>query len=125
MADVKQEIQMDEQVIEKSDLVDQHGVLHVADIIHIHATPEQEARVLRKIDRVYKKSFPLVLQKVNSNICNSILPLMGFCYMLQYTDKISLGFSTQLGLMADLVCIKLSFRPSLGFMMKITNLYLH
>jgi hypothetical protein len=28
---------------------------------------------------------------------------MGFCYMLQYTDKVTLGYSTQLGLREDLV----------------------
>jgi hypothetical protein len=37
---------------------------------------------------------------------NSILPLMGFCYMLQFMDKVSLGYSTQLGLVKDLVCLE-------------------
>ncbi|KAE8443146.1 hypothetical protein EG329_002315 [Mollisiaceae sp. DMI_Dod_QoI] len=65
------------------DDIDSRSSIQVGDIIHVHATPEQEARVLRKIDWF-------------------ILPLMGFCYMLQYTDKVSLGYSTQLGLMKDL-----------------------
>jgi hypothetical protein len=34
---------------------------------------------------------------------NSIIPLMGVCYMLQYMDKATLGFTTQLGLPTDLV----------------------
>lgn len=29
---------------------DSHSIIQVGDIIHVHATPEQEARVLRKID---------------------------------------------------------------------------
>lgn len=38
-------------------------------------------------------------------IDGSILPLMGFCYMLQFMDKVSLGYSTQLGLIKDLVSL--------------------
>jgi hypothetical protein len=33
---------------------DSDSDIQVADIIHVHATPEQEARVLKKIDRLYK-----------------------------------------------------------------------
>jgi hypothetical protein len=33
-----------------------------------------------------------------------MIPLMGFCYMLQYMDKLVLSQSTLLGILADLVC---------------------
>ncbi|EHK25581.1 uncharacterized protein TRIVIDRAFT_31825 [Trichoderma virens Gv29-8] len=58
-------------------------VIHVADVLRVEATAEQEARVLRKID-LY------------------ILPLMGVCYMLQYMDKVTLSYATQLGILTDL-----------------------
>ncbi|KAK4888351.1 hypothetical protein LTR27_012760 [Elasticomyces elasticus] len=57
--------------------------IKVGDLIEVHATPEEEAKVLAKIDRF-------------------ILPLMGVCQMLQYMDKVTLGFTTQLGLTKDL-----------------------
>ena len=31
---------------------DGHSDIQVGDILHVHATPEQEARVLKKIDRL-------------------------------------------------------------------------
>lgn len=34
---------------------------------------------------------------------DSILPIMGTCYMLQYMDKVTLGYTTQLGLPEQLV----------------------
>jgi hypothetical protein len=33
----------------------------------------------------------------------SIIPLMGFCYMLQYMDKLALSQATLLGLRQDVV----------------------
>ncbi|KAL7949501.1 major facilitator superfamily domain-containing protein [Trichoderma barbatum] len=57
--------------------------IHVSDILHADASPKQEARMLRKIDFY-------------------ILPLMGVCYMLQYMDKASLAYATQLGIIKDL-----------------------
>lgn len=33
---------------------------------------------------------------------NSIIPVMGLCYMLQYMDKVTLGYATQLNLQSDL-----------------------
>jgi hypothetical protein len=80
---------------------DIHSVIQVGDIIHIHATPEEEARVLRKID--WLSVFPPHGPELSPLTYGSIPPLMGFCYMLQYTDKVSLGYSTQLGLIEDLV----------------------
>lgn len=32
-----------------------------------------------------------------------MIPLMGFCYLLQYMDKLALSSSTLLGLLQDLV----------------------
>ncbi|KAL4883895.1 major facilitator superfamily domain-containing protein [Aspergillus karnatakaensis] len=55
----------------------------VAEILHAEATPEEEKRILRKIDL-------------------HIIPVMGLCYMLQYMDKVSLGYATQLNLRTDL-----------------------
>ncbi|KAJ4863156.1 major facilitator superfamily domain-containing protein [Trichoderma breve] len=57
--------------------------IHVSDVLRVEPTPEQEARVVRKID-VY------------------ILPLMGICYMLQLMDKSTLSYATQLGILKDL-----------------------
>lgn len=53
MAEVNHKDQVEEQVVEKADFDDHHGILQVADIIHVHATQEQEAKVLRKIDLLY------------------------------------------------------------------------
>jgi hypothetical protein len=36
--------------------IESNSDIHVADIIHVHATLEQEAKVLKKIDRLYKPS---------------------------------------------------------------------
>ncbi|EXJ86629.1 hypothetical protein A1O3_03582 [Capronia epimyces CBS 606.96] len=60
-----------------------HAGVDVADVVHVHATPEQEKKVLRKIDL-------------------HIIPIMATCYMLQYMDKVTLGYTTQLGLPTDL-----------------------
>ena len=60
----------------------------------MQATPEQEARVLKKIDRLYENPMNLIE-----------LPMMEFCYMLHYADNVSVGYSTQLGLVKDLVAL--------------------
>ncbi|KAL3433715.1 MFS general substrate transporter [Aspergillus tetrazonus] len=46
-------------------------------------TPEEDKRILWKIDL-------------------HIIPVMGLCYMLQYMDKVTLGYATQLNLRTDL-----------------------
>ncbi|KAL6702208.1 major facilitator superfamily domain-containing protein [Trichoderma pleuroticola] len=73
---------------DKGSLSDSSGVkdgtqIHVSDVLQVESTPEQEARVVRKID-LY------------------ILPLMGICYMLQLMDKVTLSYATQLGILTDL-----------------------
>ncbi|KAL4787060.1 major facilitator superfamily domain-containing protein [Aspergillus varians] len=55
----------------------------VIEVLHAEATPEEEKKVLRKIDL-------------------HIIPVMGLCYMLQYMDKVTLGYATQLNLRTDL-----------------------
>lgn len=73
-----------EQLAEKGvDVSQAKDGIQVAQVLDIQVTHEETARVLSKIDR-------------------TILPLMGFCYMLQFMDKVSLGYSTQLGLIKDL-----------------------
>ncbi|CZR53396.1 related to permease of the major facilitator superfamily [Phialocephala subalpina] len=64
------------------DLTLQQSGIQIGEILSA-VTDEEDRKVLRKIDRF-------------------ILPLMGFCYMLQFMDKVSLGYSTQLGLVKDL-----------------------
>ncbi|KAL2816615.1 MFS general substrate transporter [Aspergillus cavernicola] len=55
----------------------------VVEVLQAEATPEEEKRIIRKIDL-------------------HIIPVMGLCYMLQYMDKVTLGYATQLNLRADL-----------------------
>ncbi|KAL4900896.1 hypothetical protein BDW74DRAFT_187977 [Aspergillus multicolor] len=55
----------------------------VVEALQAEATPDEEKRVLRKIDL-------------------HIIPVMGLCYMLQYMDKVTLGYATQLNLRTDL-----------------------
>ncbi|KAL2830983.1 MFS general substrate transporter [Aspergillus pseudoustus] len=55
----------------------------VIGVLQAEATPEEEKRILRKIDW-------------------HIIPVMGLCYMLQYMDKVTLGYATQLNLRQDL-----------------------
>jgi hypothetical protein len=43
-------------------------------------------------------------KRVLHKIDYCIIPLMGFCYMLQYMDKLALSQGTLLGLRSDLVC---------------------
>ncbi|KAL4809896.1 MFS general substrate transporter [Aspergillus unguis] len=57
--------------------------IQVVEVLQAEATPEKEKKVLRKIDL-------------------HIIPVMCFCYMLQYMDKVTLGYSTQLNLREDL-----------------------
>jgi hypothetical protein len=47
---------------------------------------------------------------------------MGFCYMLQYVDKVSLGYSTQLGLMKDLVRLQCSKKKQGRSLIKVSGL---
>jgi hypothetical protein len=46
-------------------------------------------------------------KRVLHKIDYCIIPLMGFCYMLQYMDKLALSQGTLLGLRTDLVCFGL------------------
>ena len=48
----------------------------------------EDKRVLRRIDLI-------------------IIPLMGFCYMLQFMDKLALSQATLLGLRQDLVSLSI------------------
>ncbi|KAL1882465.1 hypothetical protein Plec18167_002881 [Paecilomyces lecythidis] len=56
----------------------------LGEALEISATFEEERKVLRKIDWI-------------------MIPLMGFCYMLQYMDKLAISQATLLGLRQDLV----------------------
>ena len=40
------------------------------------------------------------------------MPIMAVCYMLQLLDKVILGYTTQLGLISDLVRLTLKFTPT-------------
>ncbi|KAH8429143.1 uncharacterized protein LDX57_006813 [Aspergillus melleus] len=55
----------------------------VVEVLHAEATPKEEKAILRKIDM-------------------HIIPVMAVCYMLQYMDKVTLGYATQLNIRADL-----------------------
>ncbi|KAK4921797.1 hypothetical protein LTR66_016644 [Elasticomyces elasticus] len=61
----------------------QHSEFQLADIIDLQPTDEEYAKLLRKIDFV-------------------LMPVMCACYMLQLLDKLTLNFSSQLGLIQDL-----------------------
>ncbi|KAL4876164.1 major facilitator superfamily domain-containing protein [Aspergillus karnatakaensis] len=52
-------------------------------VLEISATPEEEKKVVRKLDMV-------------------LIPLMGICYMMQYMDKLALTQATLFGLRKDL-----------------------
>lgn len=62
--------------------------IEVGQIVITEVSTADSKRVLHKID-----------------YC--IIPLMGFCYMLQYMDKLALSQGTLLGLRKDLVCFGL------------------
>ncbi|KAJ5557367.1 hypothetical protein N7513_002956 [Penicillium frequentans] len=53
------------------------------EVLETHATPQMERKVLWKLDLF-------------------LIPLMGFCYMLQYMDKLALSQATLFGLTEDL-----------------------
>jgi hypothetical protein len=53
-------------------------------------------------------------KRVLHKIDYCIIPLMGFCYMLQYMDKLALSQGTLLGLRTDLVCFELVSCQVLG-----------
>ncbi|KAJ5371514.1 uncharacterized protein N7496_007606 [Penicillium cataractarum] len=55
----------------------------IGQVLETHATPEMERKVLWKLD-LY------------------LIPLMGFCYMLQYMDKLALSQATLFNLTEDL-----------------------
>ncbi|PYH95668.1 pantothenate transporter [Aspergillus ellipticus CBS 707.79] len=52
-------------------------------VLEVEATPEQERKVLRKLDMI-------------------LIPLMGVCYMMQYMDKLALSQATMFNLRQDL-----------------------
>ncbi|KAL4783345.1 MFS general substrate transporter [Aspergillus varians] len=57
--------------------------VNLGEVLHFEATPEQEKKVVRKLDIV-------------------LIPLMGICYMLQFMDKLALSQATLFGLREDL-----------------------
>lgn len=57
--------------------------IEVADIVELQPTPNESVKILRKIDLV-------------------LMPIMCACYMLQLLDKLTLNYSSQLGLIKDL-----------------------
>ncbi|KAJ6104345.1 hypothetical protein N7523_010665 [Penicillium sp. IBT 18751x] len=59
------------------------------EIIEYQASPEEERRLLRKLDLF---AYPSI----------SMIPTMGVCYMLQYMDKLAISQATLLNLRADL-----------------------
>ncbi|KAJ5936049.1 hypothetical protein N7454_005347 [Penicillium verhagenii] len=68
---------------EKADSNPQASDIQVADILELQPTQEENGKLLRKIDR-------------------NLMPVMCACYMLQLLDKLTLNFSSQLGLIQDL-----------------------
>ncbi|KAL3484090.1 MFS general substrate transporter [Aspergillus germanicus] len=57
--------------------------IEIANVVGLQPTDEENAKLLRKIDMV-------------------LMPVMCVCYMLQLLDKLTLNFSSQLGLIQDL-----------------------
>lgn len=57
--------------------------IQAADLLELQATHEENAKLLRKIDL-------------------TLMPVMCACYMLQLLDKLTLNYSSQLGLTQDL-----------------------
>ncbi|RAL05389.1 MFS general substrate transporter [Aspergillus ibericus CBS 121593] len=55
----------------------------IGQVLEVEATPEQERKVLRKLDMI-------------------LIPLMGVCYMMQYMDKLALSQATMFNLRQDL-----------------------
>lgn len=61
-----------------------HGSdIQIADILELQPTQEENSKLLRKLDL-------------------RLMPVMCACYMLQLLDKLTLNFSSQLGLIQDL-----------------------
>ncbi|KAF9888932.1 hypothetical protein FE257_008101 [Aspergillus nanangensis] len=60
-----------------------HFEFQLANVADLQSTHEERTKLLRKVDLI-------------------LMPLMGLCYMLQLLDKLSLNFSSQLGLVQDL-----------------------
>ena len=79
--------QAEEAIMEK--VITTHTNRSVAEgqIIVEGVADSESKRVLRRIDMI-------------------ILPLMGFCYMLQFMDKLALSQATLLGLREDLVSLR-------------------
>jgi hypothetical protein len=68
----------------KVDRIRTNKSIGVGEVVITEVSTEDSKRVLHRID-----------------YC--IIPLMGFCYMLQYMDKLALSQGTLLGLRTDLV----------------------
>lgn len=67
----------------------------VGEEIGVDYTPEQERKVVRKLDFAY---VPLFLVHTNDRL----IPLMGIVYCMQYMDKVALSQATLLNLREDL-----------------------
>lgn len=63
-----------------------HGIGIVATSVSTDMTDEEDALTKRKLDFV-------------------LMPLLGFCYMLQFLDKATLSYSSLLGIIRDTVSI--------------------
>jgi ACS family allantoate permease-like MFS transporter len=73
---------------------------------------EEEKVILRKIDAQWVSSSALTHCMLTTP-STSLMPLMFVTYMLQYLDKITLGYTAVMGIQADTVCpAKYLYYPS-------------
>ena len=81
----------------------------LARMLDVEITPQQERKVLFKLDLMYVLVCyawePWILDKNGSLILhnNRLIPLMGICYMMQYMDKLALSQATLFNIREDLV----------------------
>ncbi|KAJ5771660.1 hypothetical protein N7520_002189 [Penicillium odoratum] len=69
--------------IETSEQKQRNSEIQLDDIVEFQPTPQENPELLRKMDL-------------------TLMPVMCTCYMLQLLDKLTLNFSSQLGLTRDL-----------------------
>lgn len=76
------------------------------DISNEALTPEEDKRILRKIDRWYVSSpdYALLPLECSTNAprFTRLLPVMALSYLFQFLDKSALGFTAIMGLRTDL-----------------------
>jgi hypothetical protein len=81
--------------------------IDLGQILEVESSPRLEQKVLRKIDFMYShfSHLHIILRKLIPP--SSLIPLMGFCYMLQYMDKLALSEAALFNIREDLVTAQL------------------